>query len=343
MSYYGKVFLKAFNFLSVFIICVIIANRGPIDNDYMNYYYFYVDSYGVFDVIFGDETLYRDSDQIYFFIISLFREFDVEFLTFLFLMTLLSIGLKYSAIRAYCTVDSSFLVLLLWLSFNLFLFEAMQTRFALAMGFLFYSFGIHNSYKKALVIVLGFGIHMGTLVLLPVFLFGRYRYNHSNVSRNLIFLCVIFLCFRTVDYTFLPRLFELIGNSTVSYLSGKLGGYLMQQDTSLSFITMVRFIMLVSIYAYASKYICQKNNTLYNYAYFSLLLLSASSGFSVFFARLLPIVEFLCFVILFKDVIPSINLKYKLNYVLGYAVLVFSIVNAALSLYVLVINGSFKL
>lgn len=343
MNHNSALFLKFFGFFCVLFLCIAIANRGPVDNDYLNYYYFYVDSFGLSEIIFGDKALYRDSDQIYFLIISLFRELDFNFINFLFLTTLLSVGLKYYAARAYCDVGSSLLILFLWLSFNLFVFEAMQIRYALAMGFLFYSFGVANVYKRTLLLAIGFGIHMGTLVLLPVFLFFKVNFNHGKVIRNLFILFLFFIVFRWVDYSFIPRFFELFGNSTLSYLSGKLAGYLMQQDTTLSPITMIRYFILVTIYTYGANKLAPQDNVIYNYTYITLLLLSATSGFSVFFARLLPVVEFLCFILLFKDVLPALNYKYRINYILGGGVLFFSIINSALSLYILIENGSFKL
>ena len=333
----NSLYLKILVLFILIFITLVITLRGPIDNDYLVYYGFFVDSPKLLSIIFDGESLLRNSDHLYFSLISTFKQLDFNFISFLFVTTFSSIILKYLAARKFCSVSNSFLVIFLWLSFNVFTYEAMQIRYALAMGICFYALTLNSKKTQYLVFLLGFMTHMATLLIVFIFLLRNANVDHEKIVRN---GCVIFFLFifgRVVDYNLLPGVLSYLNFSTLQYLTGKLVGYLNAQDNTLSPVTMVRFILLYLLYILSVRSNC--NQTLLNLTFYFFVLVSIFSGFSVFFGRVFPMVEFFSLLAFFSSVLTRV----KQNIVCSYLIFVSSVIITLVLFYLAIKTGSFKL
>lgn len=330
-------FLSAIIILT--IVCV-ISFRGPIDNDYMEYYQFFKESKPINEILFGSESLLRNSDHIYFAIISIFKYFNFNFVSFLFFSTFISICTKYIVLRKYnINVYFSFVALFLWLSLNVFTYEAMQIRYALALGFWFLAFSCKNKFSKIVFSIMGFGIHNSTMVLYVILLCSNFKIEHKKLIRNSIILLVIFLIGQFFNFHMIIKILDMINFGQIDYLSGKLFGYLNRQTTTFSYITFVRIILLYIMYVLSVKYSSSKDIILLNITFLSFVLLFFFSGFNVFFGRLLPVVDFFSIISFFSVFLA----KVKQKYISAFFIFIFSIVIFCALFYLALKLGNFKL
>lgn len=186
---------------SIFLLCLAGFRDVGVDNDSVNYQYYFVTSGEMtyYQIITGD---YWDSvERGYYFLNKIIFSIGGSFTTLLFVVSILTSLLNYSIILKYCRYP--FLSLLFYLSFFYIYRDFTQIRYALACGLVFYAVHyllIKRYFLFSIFLILSLLFHNTSYILLLILPFC------FLVKNKNIYFFLPFIGFVGFFYNFLPLL-----------------------------------------------------------------------------------------------------------------------------------------
>ena len=289
--------------LTIFIIALVtfIGTRGNSGADYLAY----LDMFSLvpsLDNFSLDTTSQIHGEFGYLFLNSIIKTAGFEIVLLFIVIAILSIFSKFWFV--FKTSSYPLLAISLYLSHYFILIEFVQVRWGAAIGLLcvcLYFFNENKKLKSLLFFFAAVSIHYFSFIFVFIYFLNCRWFTISRL--NFLFLTSTIVGFLiNVPGIFISFIHSFLSQvPTLSYVSGKLVGYAVNNSTELSIIVKVKVLLFYGLFYlfYLFSHRSTSKSKLYAKAYiFSLSLVMVFSSFSVLSARLLVFSELIVFVLI---------------------------------------------